>query len=155
MKSGVRLIRGRISGAKASSGKNIRGNVSGLSDEKVEDVEIMAGYGFSSVPKDGAECIAVQFGHRTVVVSGADRRIAPDMENGDVAIHTDKEQYVILKDSGGIEIRTSGNVTVYAALIRLGGNTLLPGVNGVVTPQCTCAYAGLHVQGSATVMAKG
>ena len=70
----------------------------GNADEEIDDVELMHGYGFSSVPKDVAEAIAVQFGHRTIVISGADRRIVPDMQTGDVCVHSSDGQYVILKN---------------------------------------------------------
>lgn len=151
----IRLVRGRISAAVASLGAIVRGDVNGNADEKIEDVEMFGGYGFTSVPKDDAECIAVQFGHRTIVISGADRRIVPDMENGDVCVHSSLGQYIIFKNSGGIDIRTAQNVTVYAAQIRLGDNLLAPNINGVVVPSCVCSYAGQHLQGSSTVMAKG
>lgn len=151
----LRMIRGRMSDAVAVIGKIVRGTVEGNADESIDDVEVMSGYGFSSVPKDGAECVALQFGHHTIVISGADRRIVPDMEKGDVCIHSDQGQYVILKSSGGIDIRTAQNVTVYAAQIRLGDNLLAPNINGVVVPSCVCTYAGQHLQGSSTVMAKG
>jgi phage gp45-like len=135
--------------------------VGGVDSEEIENVELFAHHGMSSVPDDDSECVAIQFGHRTVVVAGVDRRIAPALEKGDVAVHTDLNQYVILKAAGGIEIRTSGNVTVFANQIRLGegdvtqgGVPLVPGINGVVTPQCACAYAGMHVQGSASVLAR-
>ncbi|MFA5751124.1 MAG: phage baseplate assembly protein [Candidatus Paceibacterota bacterium] len=151
----VRIVRGTITDATASPGKLIRCSVMGIEDEEIDDVELFGDHGSSAVPDDDSECIAVQFGHRTIVIAGADRRIAPSMSKGDVAIHTDANQYIIIKKTGGIDIRTSGVVTVYAAQIKLGDDTLLPVVNGVVTPECACSYAGKHVQGSATVMAKG
>lgn len=155
MKSIVRIIRGRIKSAAVTAGKIVRASVLGLTDEQVDQVELMFGHGFSAVPPDDSECIAVQFGHRTIVISGADRRIVPDMETGDVCVHSSAGQYIILKNSGGIDIRTEQNVTVYAAQVRLGDNTLLPNVNGVVVPSCMCSYAGSHLQGSTTVMARG
>jgi phage gp45-like len=151
----LRIVRGKIMSAVAAIGKLVRVKIAGLHDEEIEDVEVMSNYGFSSVPKADAECIAVQFGHRTIVISGADRRIVPDMQDGDVCVHSALGQYVILKDSGGIDIRTAQNVTVYASQIRLGDNALLPNTNGVVVPSCVCSYAGQHLQGSSTVMAKG
>lgn len=155
----IRVVRGRIRDAKAEDGKIVRCMVLGLNDEEIENVELFSSHGQTSVPDDDSECIAIQFGHRTIVISGADRRIAPELAAGDVAVHTDKDQYVILKKAGGIELRTAGNVTVYAAQVRLGENDLpavplVPVQDGVVTPKCVCAFAGMHVQGSATVLAK-
>lgn len=152
----VRIIRGRIKDADAEVGKVIRCSVLGFEDEQIDNVELFGDHGSSAVPSDDSECIAVQFGHRTIVIAGVDRRIAPAMASGDVAIHSDQDQYVILKKSGGIDIRTSGTVTVYAGTIKLGDNTLTPAAHGIVTRSSVCSFTGApHPDGSSTVMAKG
>lgn len=151
----MRILRGRVKNAELTAAGQVRCMVLGLEDEEIEDVELFNDHGSTALPDDDSECIAIQFGHRTIVVAGADRRIAPAMQPGDVAIHNDSNQYVIIKKSGGIDIRTSQNVTVYANQIRLGDNTLLPTPHGIVTCQAACSYAGLHAQGSLNVMAKG
>jgi phage gp45-like len=159
----MRIIRGTIKDAIASLQKLIRCTVLGLSDEQIDQAELFNLYGISSVPVDGAECLAVQFGHRTIVFAGADRNIAKSMDKGDVALNTSMDQFIILKSQGlgGIEIRTGGNVTVFATQIKLGegdvtqgGIPLVSVIDGVVTPKCACSYMGMHTQGSASVLAR-
>lgn len=159
----MRFIRGTIKDAVASLQKLIRCTVLGLSDEQIDAAELFSLYGITSVPVDGSECLAVQFGHRTIVFAGTDRRIAKSMNTGDVAVHTSLDQYIYLKATGlgGIEIRTGGNVTVFATQIKLGegevtsgGIPLVVGMDGVVTPKCACSYSGMHTQGSMSVLAR-
>jgi len=119
----IRVIRGTTSGAAAAAGKIIRCNIAGFADEEIESVEVFCGHGISSVPDDDTECIALQWGHRTIIISTVDRRIAPAMAKGSVAIHTAQDQYVMIKKSGAIEIKTSGTVTVAAGTIKLGGES--------------------------------
>lgn len=155
----MRVIRGILTDAEMVTGSIVRCTVAGVTGETIEDAEMIQEFGHSSLPEDGTECIAIQSGHRTFVIAGVDRASYPEMNSGDIAVHTDPDQYMIVKKSGGIDIRTSGTVTVYAQTVRLCEGDLptpplIPVTDGVVTPQCVCSYSGMHAQGSASVLAK-
>ena len=121
----LRIIRGIIADAVAGADRIVRCSVLGVEDEQIDDVEVFGAYGIDTVPPDGAECIAVQFGHRTVVVAIADRSIAPGGSTGEVIIHNSKDDHITLASNGDIEITSTGTVTIDASSIRLGGGAFL------------------------------
>jgi len=121
----MRFIRGRIKDAIASAGKIIRATVLGLgTDENIEEIEnteVFSMDGFTSCPEDDSECIAIQSGHRTIVIAGTDRTTIPALSTGDKAMHAAADQYVIIRKNGDIEIKckagsqiniNNGNLTV-------------------------------------------
>ncbi len=105
-----------------------------LAGENRSDVERFQNYGFTSVPKPGAEAIAVSVGGNrdhliTLVVD--DRRFRlKAMAEGEVAIYTDEGDKIHLKRNGIIQIVASSKVDVDANLVELGNGTLEKILNG-------------------------
>lgn len=88
-----------------------------LDGETTEGVQRMQDYGFVSRPKAGAEGVYLSImGVRSegVVVALGDRKVRlKTLQEGEVAIHDDQDQVVILKRDG-IEIRSPFKVTIEA-----------------------------------------
>lgn len=147
----IRLIRGTILGAVAGADDIVRCRVAGLEGEEIDDVDILGAYGFDGVPVDGTECIALQTEVGTVVIAMANETIAPGGSAGDVVIHTSKEQYITVKASGGVDIKTAGAVTIDAPTINLGGSS---GLRALLDERFVTAFnAHTHtVSGAATLV---
>lgn len=86
-----------------------------LRDETKNDVEFFHQFGFTSVPKPGAEAIVLfPGGNRShgIVIAIADRRYRlTGLEEGDVAFHDDSGQAVKLTRNG-IVIETAKSISV-------------------------------------------
>lgn len=84
--------------------------VQGLADESLEDVDRVQEYGFTSVPKAGAEAIFVSLGgnrEHTVVIAVDDRRYRlKGLAEGEVAIYSDEGDKIVLKRGNKIEVTT-------------------------------------------------
>lgn len=95
------LLRGVVQTVK--SGKLQRIQLSGLSEEVLDGLELLEPYGFTSVPKAGAEAFAAFMGgnrdHGVVLVI-ADRRTRPQtLAEGDTALWTSSGAILALKDA--------------------------------------------------------
>lgn len=81
-----------------------------LADETFDKMERFQEYGFSSVPKNGAELLALFRGGRRdsgVVIKVDDRRYRiKALKEGEVAIYTDEGDSIILKRGNKIEVTT-------------------------------------------------
>lgn len=96
--------------------------VSLLSDEVREGVERMAEYGFSSVPKPGAQaliaCVGGDRGHGVVIATGDARYRIKSLSPGEVALYTDEGDKIVLKRGKIIEVTTDQFVVKAATKIR-------------------------------------
>lgn len=110
-----------------------------LADELVEDAERMQDYGFTSVPFPDAEAVIVFPGglrsHGLVVAVGDRRYRVKGLEAGEVAMHDDQGQQIVLKRDGirivsplKVEVETpeltvtaETKITVLCPEINLGG----------------------------------
>lgn len=103
-----------------------------LDGESQDGVERFQNYGFTSVPHDGAEAVALAMGglrSHVIVIACEDRRYRlTSMESGEVALYDDRGQIVKLTRSG-IEIVSPDEVKVTAPVVlvesddvRLGGD---------------------------------
>jgi phage baseplate assembly protein V len=96
-----------------------------LKGEVYSAIERLQEYGFSSVPQAGAEAIVLSLngdrGHGVVIVAADKRYRLTGLESGEVALHDDQGQMIVIKRDG-IEI-TAQNVTVNSDMT----------VNGTIT----------------------
>lgn len=93
-----------------------------LADELQDGVENFGSYGFTSVPHPGAEVVAVfpngTRGHALVVAVGDRRYRMRGLKSGEVALHDDQGQRVLL-GRDGIEIVTAKELTLRADKARV------------------------------------
>lgn len=98
-----------------------------LDGETRENVERVQNYGFTSVPKPGAEGVAVFVGgyrDHGLVLAVDDRRYRlKDLQAGEVAVYTDQGDKVVIERGGTIRVTASTKVVVAAPLVELAGST--------------------------------
>jgi len=96
-----------------------------LKGEVYSAIERMQEYGISSVPRAGAEAIVLSLngdrGHGVVIVAADKRYRLTGLEEGEVALHDDQGQSVIIKRDG---------IEINGQMITLNGDTV---INGTVT----------------------
>lgn len=109
-----------------------------LSAGEDREVERFQNYGFTSVPKAGAEGLAVAVGGdrgHTVVIAVDDRRYRlKALASGEVAVYNHTGASVVLKADGSIEL-----VPATSGKIRLGGTLLTQAIptQAFATAVCT------------------
>ncbi|MGN7832668.1 phage baseplate assembly protein V [Pseudoxanthomonas sp. 22568] len=133
--SKVRLMISRAVIRLVDDALKVQGNqVTMLDDEARASVERFQEYGFTSVPRDGAEAIAVAVGgsrSHMVVVATDDRRYRKrDLKPGEVALYTDEGDYVLLKRGRIVEVKAGTRLRVDAPEAEFLGNLH---VNGQIT----------------------
>lgn len=98
-----------------------------LDSETRENVERVQNYGFTSVPKPGAEGVAVFVGgyrDHGLVVAVDDRRYRPTgLQAGEVAVYADSGSRVLLKANGDVEI------TPGSGLVKVTGDVQADGIS--------------------------
>lgn len=101
--------------------------ITALDGETRENVERVQQYGFTSVPQEGAEGVAVFVGgyrDHGLVVAMDDRRYRPTgLQAGEVAVYTDQGDKVVIERGGTIRVTAATKVVVAAPLVELAGNT--------------------------------
>ncbi|WVR18342.1 baseplate assembly protein V [Bordetella phage PY223] len=79
-----------------------------LSGEVRDKMERMAEYGFTSVPLDGAQAVAVfvggERGHGVVIATGDSRYRKTGMQPGEVALYTNEGAFIHMKNGRVIEM---------------------------------------------------
>lgn len=147
------VVRGTVALANAAS--KMQGlQVALLKDDVPLTLEHFEPYGFTSKPKPGAEVVTLFLdGDRShgIVIVCADRRFRlTGLEDGEVAIHDDKNQAVVLKADG---------IHVYSEHTRVHGDMTVDGLltvtNGIATPGGGVTVTGnINVTGDATIGGK-
>jgi len=110
----LRLIVGRcvITATKYKDGEMLS-DIGLVADEKRRNVEIMQQYGFSSRPKGDIDGVAIFVGgSRENGVVIATRGDCPELNPGEVKVHSPFGSSVFLKEDGTVEIESSGDVVV-------------------------------------------
>jgi phage baseplate assembly protein V len=107
-----------------------------LADETSESVERLQQYGFTSVPKNGTQCVVVFVGgrrsHGVIVATDAAGERLNDLDDGDVALYSSGANLIHLMDNGDLlisapdgHVRIEGKtVTIHAddeAILDAGG----------------------------------
>lgn len=107
-----------------------------LSEETREAVERFQNFGFTSVPKAGAECIAVFVGGdrgHPIVVAIDDRRYRlVGLADGEVAMYNEHGDKVHFRANRDIEMTTAANIKATA-----GGTITLDAPTVAITHDCT------------------
>ena len=124
----VRLMIGRAVLAAADDSKGIQLVQVKLLDGEVGDgVERMQNYGYTSVPKVGAEgvmvCVSGDRTHGIVVVMDDRRYRLKNLQPGEVALYTDEGDTIVVKRGRKIEVTAGAEVTVTAPVVKVEAST--------------------------------
>ena len=124
----VRLMIGRAVLAAADDSKGIQLVQVKLLDGEVGDgVERMQNYGYTSVPKVGAEgvmvCVSGDRTHGIVVVMDDRRYRLKNLQPGEVALYTDEGDTIVMKRGRKIEVTAGAEVTVRAPVVKVEAST--------------------------------
>ena len=132
--SGIVIRRVIIS--EVREGEIKRFDADGLPGEQFLDYEFFQQSGFTSKPRANSEGILFKSGGIVYLLASDDRdnRLALT-DDGDVAIHTDKNNYVLIKAAGDIEVTSTTKVTVNAPAVELGNGTLKKLINEELVPK--------------------
>lgn len=99
-----------VTSCKDIAGKLRRVNASANGID-VENRQLMQQFGFASVPKKGSRILFLQFGNVTIGVA-SDGPERPEVKEGEVAVYVDKDNYILLKQNGSIEIKAPKGVDI-------------------------------------------
>lgn len=120
-----------------------------LKNETRDNVERFQEYGFTSVPKPGAEAVVVFAGgdrsHGLIVAIDDRRYRLRGLEEGEVAIYTDEGDRVHIKRGGVIEVVAGDTIYASATSVVIDADSVTLGA-----PTVTCTGA-LNVQGATTL----
>ena len=124
LKSRVRLTIGRALISLIDDTKTIQTlQLQALADEVLDDVERVQQYGFTSVPKQGAEAVVVFLGGERsagLVVATDDRRYrVKGLQEGEVCLYTDEGDVIQLRRGNKIIVTSSGSVSVTAPTVSI------------------------------------
>lgn len=91
-----------------SGGDIQQGQVSGLADETIRDLELMQHFGFTSVPPAGTQAVVIPLGGKTthgiiVATENGSFRVK-NLKNGEVAIYDSSGSTIILKNNRVIDV---------------------------------------------------
>lgn len=118
-----------------------------LKDE-LRDVERLQNYGFTSVPKAGAEAVVLRVNGKadhTIVIVCEDRRYRlTGLEDGEVALYDVTGSKVVLKSSGDIEITPSSGTAKVSGDFHVTGDV---NCDGTVTGSTDCVGGGKSLKG--------
>lgn len=137
-----------------------------LDDERLDGAEHFQAYGLTSVPHPGAEAVAVfpngTRSHGLVIAVGDRRYRLRGLEAGEVALHDDQGQKILLKRDGiaiesafAITIDSDAEVTVRAPVATIEADTVhLGGEGGAAVARVGDSVAGgVITSGSSKVKA--
>jgi hypothetical protein len=130
MKIYGKYVRVRIEAVTDESGKLLRFSGSGLPGQTFTDREMFQHYGFVSKPLNGAEGITIIQSGRNVLIAEDDRRYRISVQDGEVALYSDKGVKVhlmrnkIVEISGADEINLGGDRASLEKLIDARFKTL-------------------------------
>lgn len=127
-----------------------------------EDVERFQNYGFTSVPKDGAEAVIVRVGGNSdhgIVICVDDRRYRiGNLESGEVAVYDATGSTIVLKKNGDIEVTPSSGNAKLDCDVEITGDLKCDGdatVSGDTNCDGTVTGSTDVVGGSTNVSLKG
>ena len=136
----MNIIRGIIKSVKSKASRLMRIDASGRAGETIENREMIQQYGFASSPRNGSECVMDKQGNSILIIATDDRRYKMALNDGEVALYVDQDNYIKINPDGKIEVQAN-SVVVNSGDVTLGGSVALA-TAGIVTGECTCAYTG-------------
>jgi phage baseplate assembly protein V len=98
-----------------------------LADEVLPNIDRVEPYGFSYRPKAGAQAyLLFPAGDRSygVAILIGDKQYNMELEAGEVALHDDEGNYVLIQREGHIEVNAAQKITLKAPEIVLDGQVL-------------------------------
>ncbi len=123
---------GRIT-ASSDDGPTQRHQVALGPDDTRDGLRLLSGYGFTAVPQPGAEALVVFLGgNRTdgIIIATGDRRYRlRSLAPGEVAMHTDEGDSIVMKRGGTIEVNASTKVQVNSPLVETTGDVIADGIS--------------------------
>lgn len=128
-----------------------------LSDEPLDNIDRVEPYGYSYRPKAGCETYLIfPAGDRSygVAIVIGDKRYQMSLEEGEVAIHDDEENWVHIKRGGVIEAKAATKVIAETPLFETTGDAKIGG-NLVVLGQTSSAGGYYGSEGGAAQMKDG
>lgn len=124
-----------------------------LKDELRDKVDSIAHYGFTSVPKPGAEAVVVFVGgsrdHPLVIATEDARYRLKSLKSGEVALYTDEGDYVELKRGKIVKIRAQTKLEIETPEVTISGKLTVTGiVKGSEVQNAVGTKLGTHVHAS-------
>jgi phage gp45-like len=101
----MKVFRGIVESATGLAGALARLVVKGRSGEKLYNRPMMQQYGLASRPKAGAPCLVLHEGENFYIIASENVAARIALEEGEVALHTDANSSVHLKQDGSIYIK--------------------------------------------------
>ena len=92
-----------------------RFSATGKKNETFSNREYFQHYGFTSSPKADSEGLAIVDGNTIYEIASDDRRYRISLENGEVALYTDEEDFIHFKRGNLLEVSTKGKLQANAA----------------------------------------
>ena len=101
--------------------------VSLLAGENRDDAERFQNFGFSSVPPDGSECVAVSIGgnrdHLIIIVADDRNSRITGLAKGESVFYNSKGDKLVLKASGNLEGTLSANFEITGKKYKFQGDS--------------------------------
>lgn len=120
-----------------------------LDGETLDNLDRVEPYGLSYRPKPGSRAY-LQFpsGDRSygIALIIGDKRYQLDLQEGEVALHDDEGNYIMLKRGGIIEAKASAKVVAQTPLFETSGDAKIGGM--------LIAAGGIQITGAATANGK-
>jgi phage baseplate assembly protein V len=142
----------------SDGGKLQTAQVQGLGGKLRDGVEVFQSYGFTSVPKAGAEAVIVAVGgnddHGLIIAHGDRRYRLTGLAAGEVALHDDQGAAVHLS-RGGIQIKGGGKPVAItgAALVTVQMGTIVVTGGDVVADGVSLKEVGGFAAGDGVLLA--
>ena len=120
LKDRIRLMVGKCV-ISACAGKTV--DLSALTDETRDDVDFYQHFGFSSVPVKGSDGVVLFIGgsrdNGIVIATRGDR---PDLQEGEVCVHSPFGSSITLKKDGTVELVTNSKKFRFVGDVDVTGN---------------------------------
>jgi phage gp45-like len=139
----IKTIIRRVIISAVREGKIKRFDADGLQKGEFTDREFFQQYGLTSFPKAGAEGIVIGIGNVFYMIASDDRSCrVPLSDEGDVAMYSDINNYILQKASGNTLIKSAAKVTIDSPAIALADGTYKLADERIVTAINALTFGG-------------